>query len=187
MAYDTTPQVRESYFYRSPYSDSTPARRPYDSLLQWPRNGYFDRFKPDAALLQEALSSYGGPQESTVAEQVFGSQARQQRISLKHLANILYERALLHKTHVKDIDRRLMEFQEKLSIIKMHFPIDGGRTQQNLEKTIIDLETQRREEELGFWKDSTEVRQQLFENAATYSATRHRQGVLCGVEGEYGR
>ncbi len=187
MAYNTTPQIRESYFYRSPYSGGELQHRPYDSLLQWPRNGYFDRFKPDVVLLQEALTSYCGPQASTVAEQVFGNQARQERISLKHLANILYERALLHKSHVKDIDRRLMEFQEKLSIIKMHFPIDGGRTQQNLEKTIIDLETQRRDEELGFWKDSTEVRQQLFENAATYSATRHRKDLLGGVEEEYGR
>ena len=187
MAYNTIPQIRESYFYRSPYCDSRLKHRPYDSLLQWPRNGYFDRFKPDVVLLQEALASYSGPQASTVAEQVFGNQARQQRISLRHFANILYERALLHRSHVKDIDRRLMEFQEKLSIIKMHFPLDGGRTQQTLEKLIIDLETQRHDEELGFWKDSTEVRQQLFENAATYSATRHRQGVLCGVEGEYGR
>ena len=187
MAYNTTPPIRESYFSRSPYCDNRLEHQPQDSLLQWPRNGYFDRFKPDVILLQEALSSYEGPQGSTVAEQVFGGQARQQRISLKHLANILYERALLHKGHLKDIDRRLMEFQEKLSIIKMHFPIDGGRTQQNLEKIIIDLETQRHDEELGFWKDSTEVRQQLFENAATYSATRHRKDLLCGVEGEYGR
>jgi plasmid replication initiation protein len=160
---------------------------PYDSLLQWPRNGYFDTLKPDAVLLQEALASYSGPQAATVAEQVFGNQARQQRISLKHLANILYERALLHKGHVKDIDRRLMDFQERLSIVKMHFPVDGGKTQQNLEKIIIDLEKQRHDEELGFWKDSTEVRQQLFENAATYSATQHRRQILCGVEGEYGR
>jgi len=186
MAYDTTPQVRESCFYRSPYSDTQPGHQPYDSLLQWPRNGYFEALKPDAILLKEALTSYSGPQASTVAEQVFGNQARQQRISLKHLANILYERALLHRGHLKDIDHRLMEFQERLSIVKMHFPVDGGKTQQNLEKILLDLETQRHDEELGFWKDSTEVRQQLFENAATYSATRHRKDLLCGVEGEYG-
>ena len=64
--------------------------RPYDSLLQWPRNGYFDRFRPDVVLLQEALTPHSGPQAATVAEQVFGNQARQQRISLRHFANILY-------------------------------------------------------------------------------------------------
>jgi len=186
MAYDTPAQNRDSYFCRSPYSGGELQHQPYDSLLQWPRNGYFDRFSPDAALLQEALSTYCGPQASTVAEQVFGNQARQQRISLRHFANTLYERALLHKSHVKDIDRRLMEFQEKLSIVKMNFPVDGGKTQQTLEKIILDLEKQRHEEELGFWKDSTEVRQQLFEDAATYSATRHRKDLLCGVEDGHG-
>ena len=175
------------YTHDSRYSDSKLEDSLYNSLLQSPSNGYFERLKPDAALLKEALSSYPGPESSTVAEQVFGNQARQQRISLRHFANILYERALLHRSHVKDIDRRLMEFQEKLSIIKMHFPLDGGRTQQTLEKLIIDLEKQRHDEELGFWKDSTEVRQQLFEDAATYSATRHRRDLLCGVEGEYDR
>jgi plasmid replication initiation protein len=136
--------------------------------------------------LQEALHSYVGAPAASVAEQVFGNQARQQRIALRHAANVLYERALLHRTHVKDIDRRLTEFQEKLSIIKMHFPLDGGRTQQTLEKTIIDLEKQRHDEELGFWKDSAEIRQQLFEDAATYSATQHRRDILCGVEDGYG-
>jgi hypothetical protein len=186
MAYNTTTHIGESYFYRSLYSDSRPAGQPYDSLLQWPRNGYFSRFRPDALLLQEALAAYGGPPAATVAEQVFGNQARQQRISLRHAANILYERALLYQSHVKDIDRRLMEFQERLSVVKMHFPLDGGRTQQTLEKLIIDLEKQRYDEELGFWKDSTEIRQQLFADAATYSATRHRKEILCGVEDGYG-
>ena len=182
MAYDRPTQIREPYLDPSLYAGGQQQHGLYDSLLQWPRNGYFNQFKPDAALLHEALTSYSRPQAMTVAEQVFGGQARQQRINLKHLANILYERALLHKSHVKDIDRRLMEFQEKLSILKMHFPLDGGRTQQSLEKLIIDLEKQRHDTELGFWKDSTEIRNGLFENAATYSATQHRKDLLCGVE-----
>jgi len=186
MAYNTPARVRESYFSCSPYCDNRPEHQPYDSLLQWLRNGYFDQLRPDALLLHEALTSYSDPQASTVAEQVFGNQARQQRIGLRHAANVLYERALLHKIHVKDIDRRLMEFQERLSIVKMHFPLDGGRTQQTLEKLIIELEKQRHDEELGFWKDSMEIRQKLFDDAATYSATKHRKDVLCGVEGHYG-
>jgi len=171
----------------SGYSVYQPLKPAYDSLLQWPQHGYFDSFRPDAALLREALCAYAGSQDSTLAEQIFGNQARQQRISLRHLANILYERALLHKNHLKDIDGRLMDCHERLSILKMHFPLDMEKSQQNLEKLIIELEKQRRDEELAFWKDSTEVRQQLFENAATYSATRRREDILCGVEAEYGR
>jgi len=75
-----------------------------------------------------------------------------------------------------------MDCQEKLSIIKMHFSVDGGRSQQNLEKLIIDLEKQRHEEELNFWKDTTEVREKLFEQANVYSATIRRKDMLYGVE-----
>ena len=182
MAYYTPAQVAESYLYPSPYASNQPERQPYDSLLQWPRNGYFDRFKPDAALLQEALTAYGGLPAATVADQVFGNQARQQRIALRHSANILYERALLHRNLIKDIDRRLMEFHARLSVIKMHFPLDGGRTQQSLEKLIIELEKQHHEEDLAFWKDSAEIRKDLFADASTYGATQHRREILGGVE-----
>jgi hypothetical protein len=182
MTYNITAQPRELYSPHSRYSGSKLEDASYDSLLQWPITGYFDRLKPDFALLKEALTSYPSQEIPTVAEQVFGNQARQQKISLKHLVNILYERAILHKSHLKDIDRRLMDCQEKLSIIKMHFPVDGGRSQQNLEKLIIDLEKQRHDEELNFWKDTTEVREKLFEQANVYSATKHRKDMLYGVE-----
>jgi hypothetical protein len=65
----------------------------------------------------------------------------------------------------------------------MHFPLDGGRPQQHLEKLILELEKQRHDEETSFWKDSAEIRQQLFENAAIYGAAKRRQDMLCGVEG----
>jgi len=184
MAYNTTSQWRDLYFQHSPYSVDRPEYWRYDSLLQWPSNGYFKTFVPDAALLRQTLTMYAKPEAQSVAEQVFGSQARQERIGLKHLSNILYERALLHKNHVKDIDHRLMQSQEKLSILKMHFPVDGGRTQQNLERLLLDLEKQRRDEELNFWKDSTEIRQKLFDGAIAYSATKRRQEQLSGLEGE---
>jgi hypothetical protein len=185
MIPNKTYELKNLYFQNSPYSIEKPQDPSYDSLLQWPAMGYFDRLRPDFALLKEALASYSSRGIPTVAEQVFGNQTRQQKISLKHLVNILYERAILHKSHLKDIDRRLMDCQERLSIIKMHFPVDGGRSQQNLEKLIIDLEKQRHDEELNFWKDTTEVREKLFEQANVYSATKHRKDMLYGVEDKH--
>jgi len=183
MIYNNTPEIRNLYSQDSWYSPDRPEKPFYDSLLQWPSNGYFERLKPDTYLLKETLHSYPSPETSTVAEQVFGSQARQQKISLRHLANILYERSFLHAKHLREIDRRLMDSHEKLSILKMHFPVDFGRTGQNLERLIIQLEEDRRAEEINFWKDSTEIRQKLFEDAAVYSATKHRKDILYGVEG----
>jgi hypothetical protein len=186
MAYNTTSQLRDLYFQHSPYSINRPEYWRYDSLFQWPANGYFKTFARDAALLRQTLTTYGEPEVRSVAEQVFGSQARQQRIGLTHQSNALYERALLHAKHLREIDHRLMQCHERLSIIKMHFPVDGGRTQQNLERLLLQLEQERRTEEITFWKDTIEIRQKLFDQAAEYGATRRRKNMLYGVEEENG-
>jgi hypothetical protein len=183
MNYNQNVELKELYSQQSGYSGPTLVDAPYGSLFQWKSNGYFDKFGSDAALLQQALTPYAHPSASTVASQVFGVQARGQRIGLQHKSNVLYERARLHAEHLKEIDRHLMDCYERLSILKMHFPLDGGRTQQNLEKTVLQLEQERRTEEINFWKDSAEIRGKLFEDAGIYSATKRRENMLIGVEG----
>jgi len=186
MVYHDIPLPKARYSTdRQDYGrEEAPSISPYGPLLAGPQGGYFEKFRFDAALLKEALSPAAGPRNATLAEQVFGSQARQGRISLTHLANILHERALLHSNRLRDINHRLVDCQDRLSVLKMHFPMDGGKAQQHLEKVILDLESQRHEEEISFWKDSAEVREQLFEGAATYGAARRRKDMLYGVEAE---
>ena len=184
MTYHPITPLEKLYCTHSCYGEREEAEPAYSysPALPLPPENYFEKFKFDAALLKEALSPSAVPRDMTLAEQVFGSQARQQKIGLGHLANVLYERALLHQRHLRDIDWRLVECQDRLSVLKMHFPLDGGRPQQHLEKLILELEKQRHDEEIGFWKDSAEIRQQLFENAATYGAAKRRQDMLYGVE-----
>jgi len=184
MTYNHITPLEELYRTLSHYGErekAEPAYR-YGAGLPWPPESCFEKFQRDAALLKEALSPSAVPLDVTLAEQVFGSQARQQKINLGHLANVLYERAVLHRKHLRDIDWRLVDCQDRLSVLKMHFPLDGGRPQQHLEKLILELEKQRHDEEIGFWKDSAEIRQQLFENAATYGAAKRREDMLYGVE-----
>ena len=186
MAYNIVTPFEGPYSSRSQYytQEATEPVHRYGSLSAWQGNTYFEKFKLDAALLKEALFPDAGRPDTTVADQVFGSQARQQKIGLGHTANVLYERALLHKKHLRDIDCHLTECQDRLSVLKMHFLLDGGRPQQHLEKLIIELEKQRHGEEIDFWKDSAEIRQQLFESAATYGAANRRKDMLYGVEAE---
>lgn len=186
MAYNSITPFEEVYGSRSQYTDREGTSPVYlCGPGRWPGNNYFEKFKLDAALLKEALSPSAGPSDTTLAEQVFGGQARQQKIGLGHLANVLYERAVLHKKHLRDIDHRLTQCLDRLSVLKMHFPLDGGRSQQQLEKLVIELERQRHDEEIAFWKDSADIRQQLFENAATYGAARRRKDMLYDVEAEH--
>lgn len=186
MAYHDIPlpQARYSTNRQDYGREETLSIPPYGPLLAEPRGGYFEKFRLDAALLKEALSPYAGRRDATLAEQVFGSQARQGRISLAHLANILHERALLHRSHLWDINRRLVDCQDRLSVLKMNLPLGESKAHQHLEKLILELESQRHEEEINFWKDSTEIRQQLFENAATYGQAKRRQDMVEGVEAD---
>jgi len=187
MTYNLITPFEERYSNRSQYytQEGTGPVHLYGPLSQWQENTYFEKFKLDAALLKEALSPYAGRPDATVAEQVFGSQTRQQKIGLGHATNVLYERALLHKRHLRDIDHRLTDCLDRLSVMKMNFPLDGGRPQEHLEKLTLELEKQRRDEELAFWKDTVEVREDLFEGASTYTAARHRYSVFSQVEGDH--
>ena len=129
MSYNPIPPLEELYRTPSHYGEREKAEPiySYGPVLPWPPASYFEKFKLDAALLKEALSPCPSQRSRTLAEQVFGSQARQQKIGLGHLANVLYERALLHHRHLRDIDWRLVDCQDRLSVLKMHFPMDGGR------------------------------------------------------------
>jgi len=183
MTYNNTAELQRLYFSDSRYCGLDIISTRYILQPESASNNYIEDLRRDVGLLEKILSLYAVPQTSTIAEQIFGNQLLQQNISLKHLAYILHERASLHYSHLKDIDRRLMQCQERLSIIKMHFPVDGGRSQQNLERLVIELEKQRHDEEINFWKDTTEIRQKLFDSAIAYSATKRRKNMLYGVEG----
>ena len=178
-------KVQEAYFARSQYelSESYKYR---DSLFQWPGSQYFHSLQKDIPLLQESLTpspeTPGYP--ATLADQVFGHQKREQRISVKHLINLLYERSRLHYRHLQDIDHRLMDCHSRLSIARMLSPIRADMEQVNLERLIVALEKDRRKEELGFWKDSADIRKELFEHTKEYGATARRARMLSGLEAE---
>jgi len=181
----TFAKVQEAYFTRS-QCDQPELYKYRDSLLQWSGNRYFDSLKKDVPLLEETLAPAREAPEypATLAEQVFGQQKREHRTSLKHLVNLLYERSMLHHRHLADIDDRLLDCHSRLSIARMMSPVQADREAMNLEKLIVQLEKDRRKEELDFWKDSKELREGLFEHAMEYGATARRARMLSGLEGE---
>ena len=136
--------------------------------------------------MERTLSPVRKPAYS-IADQVFGNQKQQEYTSLRHLSNLLQERAKFNRQHISDIDHRHMQIQEKLFGVEInHFP-DKARRQSNLESQLLQLEQQRRDEELAFWKDTVELRQGLFESSAAYKNAMHRYLVFSDVEAQYGR
>jgi len=150
-----------------------------------PEHEAFEGIQKDAATLAEMLNPVYLPGEyQSIAEQVFGSQARQQRLSMKHLASLLEERVRLHQRHLKDIAHRDMHIQERLFGAQLHWKLDGGRRATNLEKILVELDKDKRQEELAFWKDTAELRTKMFELAGEYGALQHRLSLLEDMEYE---
>jgi hypothetical protein len=186
MMPNKTYELGNLYFQQSQYC-SQQTKPDYKPLLQWPEKAYFEKFKPDADLLQKALSPLERSINYSIADQVFGNQKQQEYLGLKHLANLFYERCKLHKQHIKEIDSTHIKVQEKLFGVKINNFPDRARRLSSLEGLLLQLESQRRDEELAFWKDTVELREKLFEGASTYKDAKHRYSVFADVEADYGR
>ena len=181
-----TYELRKLYLEQSQYS-AKPTKPVYPSLLQWPEKGYFEKFKLDADLLQKAISPLTKSTTGSIADQVFGNQKQSEYLGLKHVANLFYERCKLHKQHIKEIDSTHITVQEKLFGVKINNSPDKAKRLSNLEGQLLQLESQRRDEELVFWKDTVDLREKLFEGAATYKDANHRYSIFSDVEEKYGR
>ncbi|MFC1675804.1 hypothetical protein ACFL3G_01925 [Planctomycetota bacterium] len=181
-----TYELRKLYFEQSKYS-AKPIKPEYPLLLQWPEKGYFKKLKPDVDLLQRALKPDKNIEEKSISEQIFGNEIKQQSIDLHHIANLFYERCRLHKNHISEIDRRHIEAQEKLFGVQINNASDKGKRLSTLEGQLSQLDQQRREEELAFWKDTVELRGTLFENSGDYRAAKQREFIFSDVEAGYGR
>ena len=154
--------------------------------IQWPDNGHFGKLNVDMDLLQQSLSPFNYSGTETVSEQVFGNELKKQHLHLQHAANLLREREALHTRHLQDIDDRHANVQEKLFGVEINNFPDRNRQLRTLEGQLIQLEQQKREEELSFWKDTVELRNKLFERTDDYRSTRQRYSILSDVEGTYG-
>jgi hypothetical protein len=185
MMPNKTYELRNLYFQQSQYS-AQEAKPEYPLLLSWPDKGYFETFKPDADLLQKALSPLEKSLSLNIADQIFGSQKQLEYLSLKHLAGLFYERCHLHKQHIQDIDHRHLEIQEKKFGAEINHTFENAKRLSNLEGQLLQLEQQRRDEELAFWKDTAELREKMFEKAGLYRAAKQRYSVFSEVEDGYG-
>ena len=180
-------ELRNLYFQQSRYSAANKEpEQDSSSLLQWSTDGYGGRLNLDRELLQEALSPKGEYKSDNLSERVFGQELKKQYIDLKHADNLLRERANLHTKHLQEIDERHVKVQERLFGVEINNFPDRNKQLRTLEGQLIQLEQQRREEELVFWKDTMEIRKELFASASDYRDTKNRYSIFSEVEGKYG-
>ena len=156
------------------------------TLIQWPADNYFNRFKIDSDLFEKALVPEKHSALTNISEQIFGNDIKNQYTGLKHVAHLLYERAKLHKNHITEINDRHMNIQEIKFGVEINHTPDRAKRLSNLEGQLLQLEQSRRDEELNFWKDTVELREKLFAGASDFSSAKQRYSMLSCIEGHYG-
>ena len=184
MMPNKTYEMRRLFFEQNQYNQSE-QQLSYPKVLNMPGGNYFDRLKPDAELLQEALVPIIN-ETTNISQQIFGNEMKQQHTGIQHLANLFYERCKLHKNHMNDITHRHLEFQGHLYGAVINQNPDRAKRMSSLETQLLQLENAKREEELAFWKDTAELREKIFEAAGSYRAAKQRLNLFSGMENLYG-
>ena len=167
------PELQRQYFSHSQYSPPIPS--PSDHIVNWPdRYHTLTREKP---FLDEMLENPDYAQLS-LTDRVFGRQIKHGGLSTRRLAQLLYERCTLHYSHMGEINHRHMKCQEDLFLAKLHQQDDNGRHLSNLERLLVQLESDKRREENQFWQDTLDLRQTMFDKAQDYATAKDRAAIL---------
>lgn len=182
MMPNKTYELRKLYFEQNKYRVESPYEINNDSMILLPDDWNFKSLQLDVNMLEKNVKNHFQESYESVAEQVFGSELKKQYTQLKHAANLLIERSQLHKRHLKEIDRRHIEAQEKMFGAQINHTPDRAKRLSNLEGQCAQLEKERRDEEIAFWKDTVDLRQQLFESGWNYRDAFQRTQVFSGVE-----
>lgn len=183
MMPNKTYELRNLYFKQNHYSANTLYETiDHEPMILLPRDWNFKALQMDLNMLEKNVKQNSQDSYKSVAEQVFGSELKKQYTHLKHAAHLLTERSSLHQRHLKEIDRRHIEAQEKLFGAQINKTPENAKRVLNLEGQLAQLDKERRDEEVAFWKDTVELRQQLLENSWNYRDARQRSEVFADVE-----
>jgi len=168
MGYYEAPTLHVNYEFR-------------ENPAEWAKIPHLYHMKEDVEL---ALKKEIYVEPETIAEAVFGRQKDEKSVSLKHLNNLLKERSRLHVKHMNDIRHRWTECQDLLGGARIN-RLTSDKRMSNLESRLVQLESEERKTELDFWRDTAELRKDLFEAKKEYSAVSNRELLFDSVEDNY--
>ena len=169
MGYYETPTLHVHYEFR-------------ENPAEWAKIPHLYHMKEDVAL---ALRKEIYVEPETIAEAVFGREKDEKSVSLQHLNNLFKERSRLHVKQMNDIKHRWTECQDFLSSARMN-PLASEKRLSNLETRLLQIESDERKAVLDFWRDTAELRKDLFDAKEEYSAVSNRELLFDSVEDNYG-
>ncbi len=134
---------------------------------------------PESTFYRPAFSNPSA-QPSSLADRVFGRQLQQGSFELRLSAATASRRAEVHEAQMEEMDELHNEVFNQLNFARRPYRLTTPQQIGQLQRMMHQLESDRRREELAYWKDMAEIRQQSLEQAFEYRATRDRYGLLGG-------
>jgi len=118
--------------------------------------------------------------KDNLAEEVIKEKIRFQRATLAQLVNLITEREKAKQRNIVSIESEIMDCQAQLYFYKCHiYPINpDNRRKGSLERSLAQLENQRRQEEIDCWKDTFRLWQELLKAASEYRATIRKAKLM---------
>jgi len=131
--------------------------------------------------------SYGLPERDPLDE-LISHRSAVLKAQVEGLVQQLYDRGTIHEHAIKSIDydtvkvdSELLQLDQLMHWNKLDPPSELSKRHQSLEKELMGLERQRRDEYAGFWKDQVLLRKEMVELAGAFAGAKARESILDGV------
>jgi len=136
-SYPIDPTKYGSEVFPSQYADVDTSYLTINPLPIYSVTAAGKAMEADANTLAKLLSPVRISEYASIAEQIFGSQAQRQKLSLEHLFNLIDERSILHRRHLTEIQRRHMDVHAQMEAAKLNHKLDNGRMASQLQSALI--------------------------------------------------
>lgn len=170
------------YRYRDPYSRSCDSEKSIvlDRYFA-PRNEYTEGKGGHDEFRKYELGRFAS-EPGKVVEALAGERLRFQFLSREQIKYLLASRKQLRDKNHMEIMSKITDISGKLSgCLRTYMGLlapELSRTIMGLERIKNDLESDLRQEDLIFWKDTTDLYRALLEAEQEYRASRRRAGLF---------
>jgi hypothetical protein len=176
--YSLTAQNRKAYLEQSRGYVAEPEPRPQNYWVDLPEPLDSYSLKMDIATLSAYATDTVQTQSGSLSERIFGPQLGKAKTNARHVGHLLSERWRLYCLHLEEIGELTSDLKGRLDMLRRPYHLHPPQLALGLERMLIQLQGQEREERLAFWKDSAELRDRLLESATEYGAVRSRASLL---------
>ncbi len=170
----TSSHKSEAYSFGPAHSPASPSAY---SPLQLSQSPFPDQNSIQTGPYGPAYSDRESKPPS-LADRVFGRQLQQGSFELRLSTATASRRAEIHKAQMAEMDEWRNQVLNQLNFASRPYRLTTPQQIGQLQRLAQQLESDRRREELAYWKDMAEIRQQSLEQAFEYRAARDRYGLL---------